>query len=610
MPILSDVFEHMPVPCLHIDLTGVITHINHKALLLFEKKVEDCVGQKPILLFSFDESRNDFEALNSIFVANKTGTYDFLSTGNQWMRLTATPIYTGIIITFAVINEDKPLPNLSADITTHETHRNSTEQLQLAVNGANIFTWVFNPETGETIYSSNFAIVLGFEVSAQHSLNIYPEDKSYVLNATLDAARDKASLDIEHRVVNPLTEELIWVRMQGQMVQKANGDYSFVGIIQNITAQKLAAEVLNNYNNKLEQEVTDRTHELHKNYALLQTIFDTTLIGMSIFEPVWDEEGNVTDFRILIVNKKIERSSKRNDMVGKLYGDLYPGIKKMGLYDAMVKTIETGEPIQMEYHYEYEGIDRWYSTMFVKGEETLVSTNLDITDRVQAEIQLRKMEVQRQQEIFQVILNTQEEERRRISESLHNGLGQLLYGIKLSLNYLTLKLSTSNPVKYVTARAYTDQLLAEAITETRNISHELMPTVLAEFGIEAAVREVCGQLQNKIKFNCTIKMANFKFDHYMELAVFRTVQELMVNVVKHSRASHAKVQIIALKSEIRIRVEDNGRGIPTNATEKQGIGLSSIRNKVDLLRGKLTINSEPGKGFAIEVTFPTEHFSK
>lgn len=501
-----------------------------------------------------------------------------------------------------------------------------------------------------------------------------------------------------------------------------------------ITARRESEEALRRaeekYRLQLEQEVADRTRELRENYALLQTIYDTTLIGMSVFVPVRDANDKVRDFRVISVNKKMEHDYGRKNMNGQLHSELFPDNIQIGLFNLMIDTNETGEPGQMEYKYTFEGIDSWYSTMFVKGEDLLVSTNLDITERKrleekrlrafallqqseelagigtwdydlitgdftgseriyrlfdlpkgetlspdiylehvtkasrakaerlvahiragdedfeetieidvsgkvkvvhlkvtvvkddlghparvlgvdmditamqEAEQKLRQMEARQQQEILQVTLSAQEEERRRISESLHNGVGQVLYGTRVSMNNLTIEMATEKPDKFNECKAYTADLLSTSIKDIRRISHDLMPTVLAEFGLNAAIKEVCEQLQNGIQFNYQVSIGTVKLENFLELAVFRTVQELMTNVVKHSQATNADVEVIVDGAEVLILVTDNGKGMPLDQNENSGIGLRSIRNKVDLLKGSLDIESTVGKGTKIKVRLP------
>lgn len=642
-----------------------------------------------------------------------------------WMMFVAADLGDGTIVEYAI--------DISGLKQAEAALRKSEERLQLAITGASIFTWDINPDTGETTYSSNFNDVIGFEISktsAENFINIHPDDAHFVLQAIESALKGETPLDVEHRIINPATREEIWVRAQGQLVKKAAGQRSFIGITQNITVRKRAEEVLKDYSARLEKEVADRTHELHENYALVQTIYDTTLIGMAVLQPVRDERHRITDFRLMMVNKKIEQTAGRTDMMGQLYGELFPGIRQMGLFDLMVKTMETGAPGKMEYRYPYEGIDRWYSTVFIKGEDILVSTNLDITERKQAEEErfrdyillrqseelagtgswdydlltgafiwsdgmyrlfnlqkevgirpeiylryataacketagrivrhiengdagfdesielqlgetikvvklkatvvknpdglpvrvlgvdmdvtatrkaeekLRQLETEQQLEIFRVILRTQEDERRRISESLHNGLGQMLYGIKISLSQLTVQRATETPGAFEVSRQYTNDLLSDAMRDSRRISHELMPAVLEEFGLKAAVKDICQQMQNGVKFRCSIEVGDTQMDKYMQLAVFRTLQELMINVVKHAQATRAKADIRYHNNQITIRVSDNGKGFDHEKQVQDGIGLASIRSKVDLLKGIVAIKSSPGKGTTVKVALP------
>lgn len=147
-------------------------------------------------------------------------------------------------------------------------------------------------------------------------------------------------------------------------------------------------------------------------------------------------------------------------------------------------------------------------------------------------------------------------------------------------------------------------MLTDAINETRRISHELMPSTLEQFGLKSAILDICSQLSGSTKFKCSIIGMNYGMEKYLELAIYRTTQELMTNVVKHAKATRCLVIINIEQQSIRIQVNDDGQGIERNDTGKQGIGLASIRSKIKLLNGSVDINSVKGRGTNIEIVIP------
>jgi PAS domain S-box-containing protein len=249
----------------------------------------------------------------------------------------------------------------------------------------------------------------------------------------------------------------------------------------------------------------------------------------------------------------------------------------------------------------------------IKNEEgkpvRVFGVNMDVTATRQAEEQLRQMAAEQQLEIFLVTLRTQEEERRRISESLHNGLGQILFGTRISMNHLSLDKAIKDPDLYNKSKQYTEKLLTKAIWESRNISHELMPATLEKFGLQSAIDDVCSQLGGSVNFHCEYRGIDVRIENYMELAVFRTVQELMLNVVKHASATEARVIVSMSADSIRINVSDNGHGIQNTPETEPGIGLTLIRSKIKLLNGTVDINSTDGRGTEISINIPVGNWN-
>lgn len=213
------------------------------------------------------------------------------------------------------------------------------------------------------------------------------------------------------------------------------------------------------------------------------------------------------------------------------------------------------------------------------------------------------MRQEQRQQIAETILNTQEEERRRIAEDLHNCLGQLLYGIKLNLSQIDVKSPGSRPGNK-SAMQYTEKLLDDSIRECRRISHELTPAILEDFGLHEAVKAICRQLTNGTRFDYSIRGWAQRLDRFLEIAVYRIIQELMLNVVKHAEATRTVINLEFEEAAIQIRVADNGKGFDESLIETNGIGLQMIRNKVALLSGTLNITSAKGKGTTVGINIP------
>lgn len=213
----------------------------------------------------------------------------------------------------------------------------------------------------------------------------------------------------------------------------------------------------------------------------------------------------------------------------------------------------------------------------------------------------KELEEKQQQEIFRAVLDTQEVERKRIAENLHNSLGQMLYAIKLGLGTLN-KSNLGETEKESLKNA--DKLLTDAISESRRLSHELMPTILEDFGLKAAVEDICRKLSGKAKVKCHFKGLARKLDRHIEIAVFRLIQELAMNAVKHSDATEVRVLVEVGKSSILISVQDNGKGFNMAKEKADGIGLKTIRNNVNLLKGYFDITSKPDTGTTINIEIP------
>lgn len=226
----------------------------------------------------------------------------------------------------------------------------------------------------------------------------------------------------------------------------------------------------------------------------------------------------------------------------------------------------------------------------------LLGVDLDISRVQRLEADNLNLRLRQQQGLFEAVQAAQEEERRRISESLHNGIGQLLYATKLQLDRLPDAPAAS-------PRREAARLLGEAMQQTRTLSHELTPAILEEFGLEATLQGICQSLSTP-----TLRWRyHFELEQPLplplQLAVYRLAQELAQNVLKHARATEATLEVEVLPAWVVLRVEDNGRGFDSARTS-DGLGLRALRSRVALLGGSVHLTTAPGQGTQCQVRIP------
>lgn len=211
--------------------------------------------------------------------------------------------------------------------------------------------------------------------------------------------------------------------------------------------------------------------------------------------------------------------------------------------------------------------------------------------------------IREQETRINAVFEAQEEERRRIAKELHDGIGQTIGAIKM--NYQVLSEKMDNP-ELIPDFKKVQKMLDNAGAEVRSISHQMLPKELEQFGLVPAIE---GMLNLHFE-NSPIK-ANFEYSGFdvrigtaVELALFRVLQELVSNVIKHSKASQLTVQLIRLKTHVMMNVSDNGIGFDVENNQKNGIGLLSIASRIDAIKGNLRYESGAGNGTTVIIRTP------
>ncbi|WP_417939923.1 sensor histidine kinase [Flavobacterium sp. RS13.1] len=223
---------------------------------------------------------------------------------------------------------------------------------------------------------------------------------------------------------------------------------------------------------------------------------------------------------------------------------------------------------------------------------------------IQKELEKKDLVLAHQQEQLRAVIITQEEERKRIAQDLHDDISS-----KLNVVSLNSYLLTSPNLKQTEIKEITDNIInitAKALDNSRKIAHNLLPPVFDKFGLHAGIEELCEEFessksvkvfyQNKIEFD-----ENEKDKH---LHVFRILQELMNNSLRHGKASEISIIFDKVKGLNTCFYKDNGVGFDSeNAENHKGLGMKNIDSRISFLNGNITINSEVNKGIEVCFTF-------
>jgi two-component system NarL family sensor kinase len=391
-------------------------------------------------------------------------------------------------------------------------------------------------------------------------------------------------LVVEHQL-QALDGSWHWYRMRGKVfAHDAQGQPSqALSVTSCITTEKQAEAKLRAAND------------------LLEAVFNATLNSLEVLASVRDGAGELLDFEWVLTNKAAHYLVQRTDLVGRRLLVEEPTMQTSGVFERLRQVVDKQQPAEFEQYYPHEGRGEWFHVVAAPFGDGVVVNWHDITARKRASAELLRLQVSQQQQLANAVLDAQEAERRRIAESLYNGLGQLLYAIKLHLEAVVVPTELSSLAK---AKSKTEQLLTTAITQVRSISHQLVPIVLSDFGLAAALRDLCQTLRLAgLHLQCTVDELPLLHPS-LALALYRMAQELASNLAQHAGATRAELSLTEHAGWLELRVEDNGRGFDLTQALPPGLGLRALRDRTQLLNGELALTSAPGQGTQVTIRVP------
>lgn len=202
---------------------------------------------------------------------------------------------------------------------------------------------------------------------------------------------------------------------------------------------------------------------------------------------------------------------------------------------------------------------------------------------------------------FKSVINATEEERKRISKDLHDGIGQQLSALKMALTNVSVKME--NAELRDNMEQITDQF-SKSADEVRQVSHQMMPRALMEEGLVNAIEDLLkSSFQfSDISYDFEYHNIDGRFEERIEISLYRVLQELINNIIKHANASSVSVQLMKNKNKLLLFVEDNGKGM--NNESPNGHGLLNIKSRLDMVSGTVNYTPSPESGTSATISIP------
>lgn len=405
---------------------------------------------------------------------------------------------------------------------------------------------------------------------------VWPEDRAG-LEAKWKAAMKTGSYAYEHRIQT--NSGLKWVNEKARIEFGPSAEpIAAVGTVIDITDNKRTAQAL------LDSETLYRNLFNHSPFAI--GIMDKETMGFlevnntatQVYGYTKEEFRKLTAFDIRVP----EEQEKLRDTVQK---GLYTKDLSVRPHKRKDGSIILVEPTITEINY--------------KGKAAYLISIVDVTERERMENEISRIRTNRQKEIGRAALKAQEESRAETGRELHDNINQLLVGSTLYLR--NVKGASGKDNQHIeTAR----QIITNAIEEIRKLSSAFVPPSLNELSLKDAI----GLFTNRFKLQNTrldldIQIDENKLEQGLKINVYRIIQEQFNNITRHAAAGNVKIALLQTDDMLTLEIRDDGKGFDPQQ-KKQGIGLTNILHRADVYNGKLEIDSSPGQGCRLQVSFP------
>ena len=470
--------------------------------------------------------------------------------------------------------------------TTETELKLSNDRLRQAVEAGKCVGWDWDVKTGRDRWFGDLQTMFGIQSDTYYGhvedfrRRIYPEDQELVWKAVADARQSREPFIAEFRVLR-LDGTVRWITERGQFYYAANGDaVRMLGMAVDITERKQAEQVL--------REGEERFRLVANTAPVMIWMSGTDKLCTYVNQP-WLE----------FTGRPLEAELGNGWAEGVHPEDLNRCM------DTYTQAFDRRESFQMEYRLRrHDGEYRWLSAIGVPRFNPdhsfagYIGSCTDVTERKLAEESLA--------DVGRKLIEAHEEERTWIARELHDDINQRMALLAIELDRWNQQLPPS-AVEFHDHIHHASQRLSDIAKDIQALSHRLHSSKLEYLGLVAAAKSFCKELseQQKVEIDFSHTAIPRSVPKEISLCLFRVLQETLQNAVKHSGVRHFKVELCGTEGEIQLTVSDLGVGFdPQDAIHRRGLGLISMRERMQLVSGEISIKSQPGGGTTIHARVP------
>ena len=460
---------------------------------------------------------------------------------------------------------------------TERELRRSRDRLAQAQKIANLGSWEYDIQSEEIAWSDQMYRIHGEPAdppTVEKAMRFFPPNVRDSLARVVEGEDvDDATFAAEHQLQTPDGTEQ-WVFARAEVVRAPDGRPSrLVGTVLDITPLKQMKQAL------------------RESEAKAQAIVATTVDGIITI----DERGHIESF-----NEAAEAifGYEESEVIGRNVKMLMPNPHREEHDDYLKRYHQTGEARIIGIGREVRGkrkdgstfpLDLAVSEVQLGDRRLFTGIVRDITER-------RRLEKE--------VLNVAEQERRRIGQDLHDGLGQMLTGIGLLSQNLAQRLANRDLPEADDASEITE-LLREADQQARDLAHGLTPVDLEASGLGAALTRIATSAERLFDVECTVNEVGVTHIRNSTTAahLYRIAQEAVSNAARHGAADHVRISLASGPEHVRLRIQDDGVGFPDEIGD-EGMGVRIMNYRARIIGGTLEITTGRGEGTTVTCTIP------